>query len=425
MATFMLHGRSLVAGLHWGFHDSRAAHRAEARRLEPSAMVLRQTDEGLLAGWQREPTSRRDPGYAAALLIGAAHAEAIIFNALGGELTWICAIRDGLPLPGTDQVVPNEQADQQLAEFAGYQMHGVIIGSHPAALLTLEAALAVLSAAQWSDARLRSARLSLRPALLAGAVAASVGFALWVGLRPLPQPPVTSPVVTAALIGAPPAVPQTMLQTGPDAASLAKAREEAFQRWQGEVPEVQALGAQWLDVLRSLPLSHQGYRPVRMQCRVEACTVDWVWRGGRFSAEVLDGLPGTRVGPVSLAGVRDRVQTRFDLQPTLREIPLALIDDAEHFGFDLLERLTLPGLQLSIVEQRQPVHVRYVVGGQTYEDLIGRAQTVQISVGSLIAAQTALQRLAQDSIYPERASFTFNRGTISAQLEARYVVADS
>jgi len=415
MNIIRINNRKLVIGLEWSFHDSRRELRSVLRRDKVTAACIIATEEGLFTGVIKAERPGRSPHHAAAILAGRLCPDSLIYHQIDDESVWVCAIREGLPLPGTDRICPVADAEQQLAELAGYQSEAVVLGTHPAARQSLEQLLDEPEKTDWQYARLKPVQSQTTVWLTASLIIATVAVAYQLYDDPseaMPDLPllVSSPIELSNI------VPE---KSAPDPARITAARERALLEWQMAQADIGDMSEQWLALLTQLPVSHLGYRPVRMNCRLDICIVDWQWNGNRFFAEAMLSLPGERVQTSQQS--HDRVQTSFTLKPANRQQPLMLVDQREHFQLQLTERLSLPGLRLHLPAQQQSLQLQYEVDGDSFQDDVATVHTVQLSAASLLAARVGLQKLNSQSLYPISANFSLTGNTVSLQLETRYV----
>lgn len=416
MHTININDRKLAIGLEWSFHDSQRELRAALRRDKVTAACIITTEEGVFTGVVNDERPGRSQ-HAAAILAGRLCPDSLIYHQLDEESVWVCAIREGLPLPGTDRVCPIADAEQQLAELAGYQTEAVLLGSHPAARQSLEQLLEEPEKTDWQYARLKPVQGRTTTWLTVSLIitTAVVAYQLYEApteVMPVLPSLVNSPIELVDIVPA---------KSAPDPALINAARESALLEWQMAQADIGTISEQWLTLLTQLPVSHIGYRPVRMNCRLDICIVDWQWNGNRFFAEAMLSLPGELL-PTSLQN-HARVQTRFTLEAANRQQPLALVEQREHFQLQLTEQLSLPGLRLHLPTQQQLLQLDYQVDGDSFQDEVATIHTVQLSAASLLAARVGLQKLNNQNLYPVSANFSLTGNSVSLQLETRYVVA--
>ncbi len=413
-STFRVNGYELALGLQWSFYSSRREHRNVCKSQRPTAFIEWFNDDGLMAGWMRTPFSGRRT-VAGALLVGLSVRDALIYQPLDSQHVWVCALRDGLPLPETDQVLPSAEADFALRDLASYQPHLPILGASPQATTSLKDALATLPRKAYSQTALLpySENGRVREIALGSAVVLTAGYVWW----PAPVvevPPPPAPRVEVVLPSPPP--PVVRREIDPDA--VRRAREDAIERRLTR-PNVGRIGQQWLQTLRSLPISHRGYRPSRLECTAHQCQVDWLWRGGRFIAQAHEDLPGQLIATRNLDDYVNRLRTTWEFD--LPRERLGLPSDAPQQTL-LLLRETLDRLGIRPLISESPLIIRYESQGQSFSDTIGTEGAIRLVASNLLTIEQLFQRLSALPLAAERAEFTWLNGVVNVQLEVRYVV---
>lgn len=132
--------RVLVFGLQWSLQENKL----DARRavVGSSASVQIPFQGKIALGCSSEPEAKQTNAYSAGAFIGLGFPNAIVtFDIEGTDQSWVCAIMDGVPVPGKDQVVETSQVRSQVADMSVWLSGGVIIGSLNGASLSLQDAL--------------------------------------------------------------------------------------------------------------------------------------------------------------------------------------------------------------------------------------------------------------------------------------------
>ena len=132
--------RVLVFGLQWSLQESKLDAR---RAVAGSSASVQIPFQGKIAlGCSSESEAKQSNAYSAGAFIGLGFPNAIVtYEIEGTDQSWVCAIMDGVPVPGKDQVVETSQVRTQVADMSVWLSGGVIIGGLNGASLTLQDAL--------------------------------------------------------------------------------------------------------------------------------------------------------------------------------------------------------------------------------------------------------------------------------------------
>lgn len=115
--TLRIGKREVALGLSWSVAASKSEVKRFARQFKTmkaypfdgGQFIVTGTDAAAAKGKKLMP---------AGALIGAAHPNIIVAHDLGDGTAWICAIKDGLPLPGEDQFVPIAEARARITDLS-------------------------------------------------------------------------------------------------------------------------------------------------------------------------------------------------------------------------------------------------------------------------------------------------------------------
>lgn len=157
------HGkRDLVAGLDCSLHDRLVEAKRAAK--ESVAFNIQTVEDGkLLLACAKEPLPKNAKLLAAGAYIGRAFPNAVIAHDIDGtDLTWVCAITQGLPVADGDQIVPRPEAPRLVTQHLSH-ISGKVIGSMTGATMTLVDAIdqveAAIQAKQIAEKQIQNLRL--------------------------------------------------------------------------------------------------------------------------------------------------------------------------------------------------------------------------------------------------------------------------
>jgi hypothetical protein len=409
MSSIRLAGLQLAVGLDWYLVSERAELRPLRKRYRRGCQVQLSSTEGLLLGLGSQQPLWSQPLYAGALLLARLAPQALIHQPLDSRHVWVCAVRGGLPLPGSDHVCGVAEAQHQLDELLQLAPATPILGEHPQAEGSLADLLVKAGKTELRQARLRTSASPLLPALAAASILACA-LACYALLREPQEPSIT--FVPPAQSMADDGSAKQRLRQQFDAA-IAKARAEHLQQ-----PSLIQAGEAWLRVFSSLPPSLQGYRAEQAQCDLQQCDVTWVAAPG--AAARPDALPGQPL-PASSDG---KHKTRIVLAelPTQTYAPItsAQLNDYREL---LVPHLRRVGARLDFGEAGTPLLVAPPAGLDAQPYRLGSPYSLRVNVAGWANVRSTLNQLASTPLIARRALLNLDQGRLSLQLEGRYVVA--
>jgi hypothetical protein len=265
--------QDIVVGLDWTLHESiEVARRAVAK--QKRSLVARKIVAGECAQAVCTPSrlikSGARPG---ALLASLAQNDVLILQPLGNDESWVCAVRDGLPLHGFDLVTDTQSANNLLAEAMSYVPSASLWGDVPGSKGSISDLFDQVSLAESKKIALRPARYGLLK-ILFGLVAfflvltiLLIAFKLWGAIS---ERNIASKAAEGKLLDA--EQTQRMLEQKQREFDAAVATAKASLWFSKPVTGQFAL---WKDVLRKLPFGHQGWIPNSVICELNSCTVTW------------------------------------------------------------------------------------------------------------------------------------------------------
>lgn len=319
MRILDLGGLRVAAGLSWALYDSPRDARAALKGKKIAASVLRNTSgEWVQAAIEEEAAKAAgklpQPLYAGAILLALLGKDVIAYHDLGDEAehVWLCAIRDGVPLPGLDAVVPAAQAQAMLGEALGYIPGATLVGTAAGAAFDLPGGLQRLAKRDLGQAGMRMH--GLQKAHLVGAVAAALAAAAalggwqyyehWREQQELAQLQAHMSAQAAAQAAA----QQQQLQAKQMRLLLAQQQleqqAEAARQTFLDGPQPAQQYALWLQALSRLPLSVRGWIVSSAQCDVQQCQVTFGRYDVRAEPSATALLPGSEVSTTSDVAVR-------------------------------------------------------------------------------------------------------------------------
>ncbi|WP_027015213.1 type 4b pilus protein PilO2 [Comamonas composti] len=434
MVALQIEDRWYALGLEWAFADDEQELRQTWRASAPLAVISLPSEDGLLYGVASSDTSDSAKSpiglSAAALLVGQLLPDALVHHRLPNGSIWLCVVRDGLPLPGSDCVCSVEEAGAALEEIQAYQPDLPRIGSLPGSIQELPALLASAPAKVLRRTLLRRPPRPLlrRLLLLAIGCACLLSLLIWQHLGKRHQP-----AQQAASGPMPELMPdlaalRTQHQKQVDQA-LAKSRHELRQQV-GFMP----VANQWLQTVRQLPLSVGGYRPRQVDCSPESCLVEWDWSAETFEVSALSRLPGELQPAATPAEYATVARTRIALAPVskqsyepltghaLDEALLKLRSSTHRYGGRA--DISRANQTISVSLPAPPAALEGNASAAPQSQVIGQRGQVRLMVAGWAQTQKVLQVMGQSSLLiPERAVIALNQSNVTLQVEARYITS--
>lgn len=284
----------IALGVDWSMPSNAGEIRAEKKRRAKDYSVLSSVSGQHWLGFH-EPVAGKV--YAGALLVAMVKPNAVVFHPIDEGNAWVCAISDGMPVPGRyDQVLPLAEARNTAIEWASLFPKAEMVGDISGAQASLADIFGVL------DEGLKAKAIQKKQ--IAVALLGKNGFsakrAVGIGLIGI--------VIAGLAVGGmmyrelqrKQTETQMSLEEAARQASLNaqdKARFESELRakvttYQGQIEAARreneerlsptALWAAFSVVRQSLPVSSHGYKPQSFECSVQQCRVTWLG-AGRFT----------------------------------------------------------------------------------------------------------------------------------------------
>ena len=298
------HGkRDLVAGLDCSLHD-RLAEAKRAAKASVAFNIQTVEDGKYLLACAKESLPKSNKLMAAGAFIGRGFPNAVIAHDIDdADLTWVCAITQGLPVADGDQIVPRHEAARLVTQHVSH-INGKVIGSMTGATMTLvdaidqvEAAIQAkqIAAKQIQTLRLQTNGISIKQLMVAILLLAALAAVATTAMR-----------YQSVLVDK--QKREQLLREVAVREEERKAQEERraamvrdFERRVKEEQDKIAAGGmalqQWTecDRIRSeLPFSRGGWLPQRLICDFDKglATVDWAASMQQTSIEHREALPG-------------------------------------------------------------------------------------------------------------------------------------
>lgn len=357
------HGkRDLVAGLDCSLHDRLPEAKRAAK--ESVAFNIQTVEDGkLLLACAKEALPKSAKLLAAAAFIGRAFPNAVIAHDIEGtDLTWVCAITQGLPVADGDQIVPHHEAARLVTQHLSH-ISGKVIGTMTGASMSLVDAIdqveAAIQAKQISEKQIQSLRLqtngiSVKQLMVAILVLAALAAVAVTAIRY--QSVLADKKKREQLLRE---VAVREEERRAQEARRAAMVRDFEQRIKAERDKVSVAGMalqQWIecDRIRSeLPFSRGGWLPQRLICDFDKgmATVEWAASMQQTSIEHRELLPGV-INP-------------FDVEtPPKSELPLQKLEARAEINRDSMQAMRLYlsawaslNLQSMVVSQPQRITI--------------------------------------------------------------------
>lgn len=278
----------IAVGLQWQLHESmKSAKRAVGNR-KNIMFARRQIGAEVVQGLYECAAAKGL--YAGALMLAAASSDALVLESLGDGNAWMCAVKDGVPLPGFDVVAPESEARSLLAEAMNYVPDAELYGNVSGTYASLASVITAVS------------RQDAAKAALVSPANPFVTIALVFGLLMLASGGIYSFYQYDKQ--------QVLEREGLRLNLLEMQKNEAIERarierqreierivaeaqrtlWYAVAPHMQMMV--WLSVVKSIPLSVRGWIPTEIECTGNVCRAHWMRRSAMALPSSARYLPG-------------------------------------------------------------------------------------------------------------------------------------
>lgn len=135
-------GNWIVAlGVEWLLPKNKSEIRLAKKSRSKQSMVFVSTDVGDWIGFHAAGVGKV---YSGALLVAMVEPNAVVYCPINEEMSWICAISEGMPVVGYDEVLPTSEARNKAKGWSNLFANADIIGELSGAKATVQDVLSVL-----------------------------------------------------------------------------------------------------------------------------------------------------------------------------------------------------------------------------------------------------------------------------------------
>lgn len=332
MASFHYADLNLILAMQWTLHESAAKARQALPKRNPPFYVRQRHLTDYAQGVAVDLPGKALKGKAlnalsGALAVAVSMRNALVRHQLPDGRVWVCAVREGSPVPGFDRIeVDAKQADLTVDEILSYmpELQSQRVGDEDDAVCTLDQLIKELDKKKRRASQIifpgQAAGKVIRVVILAGLMVTTYVMRDWIFPDPPPPPPpAPRPAPKPVAVVPPPAAP--VLDDSARDQAIEKARAEFL----NAASPLEQLNA-WRTVIYSLAPSYYGYRPERAQCEPTHCDIAWTKSDRalpsdtvRLPGKLLDassgrgarGAPSRGGGPSGLGAI----VTRIDVPP--------------------------------------------------------------------------------------------------------------
>lgn len=349
---------NLAIGLKWQIPKSRNEVAQAKGANKGKGYVLAKTDHMQWLGIHDEVGGNY---FAGALLIGLIHPNAIVIHPLPNGMAWICALQDGMPIVGRDLVLGLDDANGQVRQWLGRADNYVVVGDVSQAVDTVESVLDKVKVASESSGDIRK---QVKTATLAGttlSVSSLIKPAMAVATIAV------SVVAAYALIYSKPTTSSNVVQSETAQAEAASAQAQAsamqvkehnlaiqrqqvsemIEQYRNRMSPI-ALWSAAAGIRAQMPVSMNGFRPIKFDCTPAECQV--MWRGQGRLVQLSDKLLLPNVTPNYSDSLEAISSFAVEKQPDV--LPQVSADNVEQFSLLVRSdiRARYPAAQVSEIK---------------------------------------------------------------------------
>lgn len=342
---------NIVVGLEWAIFGSEAEAREDLKKSKAAYYARRKSgvdfaQAGVVKG--KNIPKGIAKAYSGALVVASALTDAVVCVPIDDERSWICVVRDGLPLPGYDKVVENEEVEQIVAEAIGYMSGCEIVGNIRGASRSFDQVFSGVDKKTLRQCRIHASSLPLAPI----AVILLIGATGVIGFNYLQNMEREKVEKMKAL-----SLTQDAIKTeAQKKAEIERKRQEYLalvEKTKAELRVTAPLVDQylaWMRVIDHLPLSVKGWVLNKVNCSPDACLVRWARKDIRAPMSASKLVPGD----ISSSN-ENEIVTRIPVQVEKRQDTSA----AEKSGVILMDMVSrvgwLKGMTMKVVSSAEKI----------------------------------------------------------------------
>lgn len=420
---------SIALGIDWTMPSDASEVRAEKKMRPKHSHVLMSSATGQRWLGFHEPVSGKV--YAGALLVAMVKPNAVVYQPLNDTHAWVCAIRDGMPAPGYDKVLPASEGRNAAIELSSVFQEAEMIGAISGAQASLADVFGVLdeglSTKSIQKRQIAVALLSTggHPAMkivagvaalvIAGGLAYGVTWYLDVSEQ---QKNGQLSLEEAARQAMASAQTQARQEAERQAAQASfKGQIEAARIAQNIGPDSIAFWSGVNRIRRAIPHTIRGYKPQSYDCTPQACRVSWLGQGRFVSVADKLKLPNVErnlTSDLMAASV-------FPMSVGTAQLPRTGAQSADELRFQLQSMFAL-NLKSFSVDAPVPQSVAALPTAGLPPVVVahvGKWRAQMVGSSAVLDVTPILQRMAR---YPIRVtSIKYQPGPGSVDLEGEFV----
>jgi hypothetical protein len=334
-------GFKMLVGCEWTVVGSHKEALRVKRGAPKKHVLLYKADGSYWVGIHSDTPSKQNY-YAAACLVGLVRQTCLIYHQVSDDLVWLGLVVQGVPVVDHDLLVPKAEAYSILDAWKTEVIQAPLIGSSVDSLESLEDCLLalkdMLAGHQISKSALKKCLLTynaiqwLRLTALVGVCLLPIaGWQIYqhISIRRVPTVPPTIEVSTQE---------EARKREEERQRRIAEFKNQVVQQ-KHELAQRIVPSSMWSAVnaiRQELPLSVRGYKPMKIECSTNTCTVQWSSLSSnrihyRDRAAIPHVVPD--LNPVTTA------TAKYSITPKRSALPPYRGDTAERLWYELMDEL--------------------------------------------------------------------------------------
>lgn len=264
-----LNDHNLALGLDWITYPDIKSAKAGLPKGRNYRYALKEGEGEVLLAIVDDAEAKKTVHSGALLLAcsGSGSSTALVHHTISPEQVWVCAVVNGLPVPGADILVHPSESYSTFLQLRQDMGDPLVYGDLPEARGSLSSLIDVIDPKDGKKAVLQrdsKALVILTVGILLALVTAAGGYFFYASQKAEKEQALAMQIAQA----------QAQARREEQKKLLEehiKTQKETFLK----VPSPYFMIDQWLSVLRSLPITYNGWSPTTILCGQDKCLVKW------------------------------------------------------------------------------------------------------------------------------------------------------
>lgn len=406
----------VAIGLEWASYADKKTALSAGPKGKHVRYAIKSNESETLIAFTDDPSVKAST-QAGALLLSASQAgsgSALVYHDIGGDLVWVCACAQGLPVPGADLILPKDKAITAFQSLQHDLGQPVLYGDLPQCLDKFSAVIELLDKQESKSANFQrdsKAMIILISGLIALLLVA--GGTFYFVQQHIAKKKAEEEMIALQIA--------EQLRLEQESKAL---QEYIFKQKLKflQIPDPNNALSNWLNTYNALPITSHGWQPTELKCSLAECEATWLRMIGTYPSSYREITSSSN--KANTLENNDLAKTYFDLTaPELIDTDLAhpaIVDyynDLSLYQEPIIFSFSPPSPVFSGVPESNP--------NIDLQEAVGREGTFTLRSTALIPFYDALKNVLLTGTYLKSihiASISPARDNVSFEANGAYKI---